>query len=398
MVKRETDVLVIGAGPVGLFAALSLVERGLEVQIVDKDWRGATHSYALALHPQSLRMLDDYGAVDALLERGYKVERLAVYRGDERVGELDFTALGGPFPFLLVAPQSALEHSLEQRLKDRKVKVAWNHQALSVQQNGEGVAAKIGRMEKYSTGYPVAHTEWMVAREYTTKASFAIGADGYHSFVRKGLASDFEHVGSAECFSVYEFPSPIEFGSEARVVFHKDSTNVVWPLSEERGRWSFQVQEDAPAAPTLEALHELIRTRAPWFSSRVGELSWHTNALFERRLARDFGSEHIWLAGDAAHITGPVGGQSMNVGLLEAHDLAERFSAIHKGAARTETLAGYAEQRRAEWSQLLGLAGGPQATGAAPEWARELAPRLLPCIPASGEDLRKLLEQIGLTI
>ena len=133
MVKRETDVLIVGAGPVGMFAALSLVERGLDVQVVDKDWRGTTHSYALALHPQSLRLLDEHGAAGELLERGYKVERLAIYKDDERVGELDFTKLGGTFPFLLVAPQSVLEHSLEKCLEQHKVKVLWNHQALRFQ-------------------------------------------------------------------------------------------------------------------------------------------------------------------------------------------------------------------------------------------------------------------------
>jgi 2-polyprenyl-6-methoxyphenol hydroxylase-like FAD-dependent oxidoreductase len=396
-VKRETDVLVIGAGPVGMFAALNLVERGLDVQIVDKDWRGSAHSYALALHPDSLRLLAGCGAAAALLEQAYKVEQIAVYRGDERVGALDFTSLGGSYPFLLIAPQSALEHALEQQLKERKVPVLWNHQALTVRQDGKGVAAKIGRMEKYSTGYPVARTEWMIAKEYETRAAFLVGADGYHSFVRKNLPVEYEHVGPAEAFSVYEFPSPIEFPHEGRVVFHDESTNVLWPLGRERLRWSFQVDEKQPAAPTPQALRELIRARAPWYRTQAGEITWHTTALFERRLVDRFGQERVWLAGDAAHTTGPVGGQSMNVGLREAHDLAERFSSILKSGGSFDLLAGYQSERRAEWSRLLGLGEAMQATSAAPGWARELAARILPCVPAAGEDLRTLLEQIGLT-
>jgi len=398
MVKRETDVLVIGGGPVGLFAALSLVERGLDVQILDKDWRGAAHSYALALHPRSLRLLDEYGLAEPLLEAGHKVERVGFYKGAERVGELDVTTLAGRFPFVLVVPQNVLEHTIEERLQQRKVKVAWNHQAMSLEQDGQGVVAKIGRMEKYSTGYPIAHTEWLMAKEYETRASYLIGADGYHSFVRKSLGADYEHVGPAEHFSVFECHLPIDFADEVRVILDDSGTNVVWPLDERRGRFSFQTDAKLPAEPTIEAVQELIRTRAPWFAPALEEIGWHTNVLFERRLAQSFGSLRIWLAGDAAHATGPVGGQSMNVGLREAYDLAECCSSALNRGASPDVFREYAKQRRDEWSRLLGLSGTLQATGTAQEWARSMASRILPCVPASGDELEQLLGQIGLTV
>jgi 2-polyprenyl-6-methoxyphenol hydroxylase-like FAD-dependent oxidoreductase len=398
MLERETEVLVVGAGPVGLFTALSLVERGRDVVVIDKDWRGAAHSYALALHPHSLRLLDDYGAAGPLLEQGHKIDRVVVYRGAERAGVLEVSQLGGPFPFVLVVPQSALERVLQERLAQRRVKVLWNHQLMGFDAAAGAIRARIARMEKYSTGYPIAHTEWMVAKEHVLEAEHIVGADGYQSFVRERLGAGFDHVGAAACFSVYEFPSPVELGSEVSVVLQPDSTNVLWPLGKQRGRFSFQVDEKKPAADTTEALQALVGERAPWFEARIASIDWHTNALFERRLVQRFVGERVWLAGDAAHITGPVGSQSMNVGLREAHDLAERISSIHEGGGANELLAGYATERREEWSMLLGLTGGLQLTGAAPDWARTLAPRLLPCIPASGEDLRRLLEPIGLRL
>jgi 2-polyprenyl-6-methoxyphenol hydroxylase-like FAD-dependent oxidoreductase len=395
-VQRKSDVLIIGAGPVGLFAALNLAERGLDVQVVDKDWRGAAHSYALALHPDTLRLLDSLGVADDLLGQGYRVERMALYQGQERVGQFDFAALDKRFPFLLIAAQSALEQALSARLVEKKVKVLWNHQAMSIEQDGDGVTAKIGRMEKYSTGYPVAHTEWMVAKEYTTRASFLIGADGYASFVRRGLDIEFEDHGAAQAFSVYEFPLINELPHEARVVFHPDSANVVWPLDDDRNRWSFQVDAKNPAQPTLEDLDRLIGERAPWYGSRPSRIGWHTTVLFERRLASSFGRGRIWLAGDAAHITGPVGGHSMNVGLREVRDLAECFSSILSGDGSLAALAGYDEERRKEWSVLLGLGSGLASSKETPAWATDLAARILPCVPASGDDLTKLLGQIGL--
>jgi 2-polyprenyl-6-methoxyphenol hydroxylase-like FAD-dependent oxidoreductase len=251
-------------------------------------------------------------------------------------------------------------------------------------------------MEKYSMGYPVARTEWMVTKETDVRSDFLVGADGYHSFVRKTAESRFEHLGDAQAFAVFEIPCPVDFRDEARVLFHEGTTNVVWPLGENRARWSFEVDREAPPEPNLETLHEMLRTRAPWFEHEVEELYWSTTALFERRLVDRFGQGRIWLAGDAAHITGPVGAQSMNVGLREAHDLAGRLSDLLEKGGSPESLKEFDKERQSEWRKLLGVSPGMQPPADAPGWAREHAARILPCIPASGGDMDTLLEQIGL--
>jgi 2-polyprenyl-6-methoxyphenol hydroxylase-like FAD-dependent oxidoreductase len=394
--KRETDVLVVGAGPVGLFAALSLAERGIAVEVIDKEWHGSAHSYALALHPGTLRMLDEVGAADELLATGHRVERVAFYEGDTRAGALEISELGAPHPFVLVVPQSALERALEKALKQRKVKVFWNHQCLAMSQDGSGVSARVARMEKYSMGYPVAHTEWMVAKEYDVRSRFLIGADGYHSSTRKNLGSRYEHKGEAEAFSVYEFQAEIDSQDEVRVVFHDGRLNVVWPLHGKRARWSFQVERDSPAPPTLDGLREMIRSRAPWFDSEIEELHWTATVVFERRLVDRFGRDHVWLAGDAAHITGPVGAQSMNVGLRESYGLAERFSAVVKGEAQTEAMRSFEDERQSEWSRLLGGADVLRTSANTPAWAAKYAGHIVPCVPASGPDLQLALRQIDL--
>src|SRR5512134_589408 len=142
VLQGETQVLVIGAGPVGQFVALSLAQRGLKVDVLDEQWRGSVHSYALALHPLSLSLLDECGAADELIRAGERIDRVAFYRGRDRVGEVDFSRLDGPFPFVLVVPQSSLEQALEQQLRQSKVRVWWNHQALSIEQDGARVVAR----------------------------------------------------------------------------------------------------------------------------------------------------------------------------------------------------------------------------------------------------------------
>lgn len=394
--RRECDVLVIGAGPVGLFTALSLAERDLDVQIIDTEWRGSMHSYALALHPGSLRLLDEYAAADELLEGGHRVEHLGFYDHDDRVGEIRYSELPGAFPFTLSVAQSSIERALEARLAEAGVSVLWNHRALHVEEQPDNLCVTVGRIERYSTGYPVARTERFVASEHTVHTAFLVGADGYHSTVRDTLDTEFKKYPGTQAFEVFEFQRATGFHHEARVVLRDDSVNAVWPLSAQRVRWNFQVDaEDSPPLD-VETASKLIRERAPWFGTQIDRIQWTATAIFEHRLAESFGRNRIWLAGDSAHIAGPIGAQSMNVGLREGHDLAQRISSIQKGAASLDLLEAYGAERRAEWRGLLGLEHPLEASKQAAPWARLLAPRLLPCIAASSEDLRRLLGQVGL--
>ena len=396
--KRDCQVLVTGAGPVGLFAALSLAERGIDVQIIDKEWRGSSHSYALALHPEALRLLDAVGAAKDLVDQGRQVMSLGFYLGDDRVGALDLTGQDEAFPYLLVAPQSSLEQALEAQLKKRGVSIQWNHQTLSLKSDDNGVATKVALMEKYTTGYPVTHTEWGIAKVIDVQADYVVGADGYHSIVRKGIGSRYEHLGDAETFTVFEFPCTEDPGNEVKAVFRKDSNNVLWPLGGNRARWSFQIDPDSPPEPTLKTLNELVRTRAPWYESRIEEIYWNTLVMFERRMAEPFGEGRVLLAGDSGHITGPVGAQSMNVGIREAQDVAARIESIVDQGKSPDLLKSYASERTAEWKKLLDPGDSLRARSGAPEWARENAKRILPCVPASGPALAQLLGQVGLEL
>lgn len=106
----------------------------------------------------------------------------------------------------------------------------------------------------------------------------------------------------------------------------------------------------------------------------------------------------MWLAGDAAHVTSPLGGQSMNLGLIEAYGFVEQMALCARGKARPEALEAHALARQREWHKLLGFHVKLELSGAAPQWLGSLARRIPPVLPASGDDLRSLLEQLGLSI
>jgi 2-polyprenyl-6-methoxyphenol hydroxylase-like FAD-dependent oxidoreductase len=397
--KRETDVVVVGAGPVGLCAALGLAERGIGVEIVDRDWIGSAHSYALALHPGTLELLEESGVAHQLLEEGRRIERIELYEGQVRMASLELARLGGRYPFALVLPQSKLERDLEGALAARGVKVLWNHQVLGLEDRGEQVEVELGRMDRVSLGYPVARTEWVIDKRFRTAARYVVGADGYDSFTRRHLGARYEELGGAQSFSVWEFQSAAPLPEEMRLVFHEGTTSVLWPMRDGRGRWSFEIARDrAQDRQRPPDLAELVRSRAPWFAPVPREVYWSTTTHFERRLAEPFGRGRIWLAGDAAHVTSPVGAQSMNVGLREASELAARLAAILEGRGSAELLGQYDAERRAEWRTLLGVEGELRAVAGGSEWARASGPRLVSCLPTSGSSLAGLLRQVGLEL
>jgi len=413
----EPEVLIIGAGPVGLFTGLLLADRGIRVEIVDQERRPAARSYALALHAATLRLLAEVGFAADLLERSQRVETLAFYEGAERCAALDLSALSSgsaESPCVAVLPQQLLESALESRLEAAGGRVLWNHRVAELALGGGAAVAGVERVERLdrTEDSPVAVTE-----RYVVRPRHVIGADGHGSIVRKALHVSWVEMSPAELFAVFEMTVDRPLGTEVRVTLDKGGSSVLWPLGPHRARWSFQIDgwegfeesrhksrrfpqvADEPFPYLIrERLTELIAARAPWLTAEIGEILWSMVVSFEHRLAGRFGRENAWLAGDAAHLASPVGAQSMNVGLREAWDLARDLDWVLRDDYPFEVLERNAAKHRHEWRRLLGAGGQPQPGPATSAWVRKHAARLIPCIPASGDDLDHLLKQIGLEL
>ena len=145
-------------------------------------------------------------------------------------------------------------------------------------------------------------------------------------------------------------------------------------------------------------VQQVAKQRAPWFSAGVKAITWCTEVVFEHRVARQFGRERCWLAGDAAHQTGPVGVQSMNVGMAEAATLAGALRKILRDQAALNLLETCNREWQDEWRRLLGLTGGLKPGSETSPWVRERRARILSCLPASHEDLARLAGQMGLDL
>jgi 2-polyprenyl-6-methoxyphenol hydroxylase-like FAD-dependent oxidoreductase len=415
--RQDPEVLVVGAGPVGLFAGLALAEHGVRVQVIDKMSRTGVHSYALALHGRVLRLLKPFGLLDKVLAQAYSLRTIGLFDQQTRQAELALPADEGGIPALVVLPQDAFERVLAEALAARGVEVKWNHAVSQLVSHQDHAAVTIDKLVQESVGYAVAHTEWMVAKSVCAEVPFVIGADGHRSAVRRELDIEFAEAGEAQDYTVFEFETDADLEQQLRLIIGDRTADVLWPLPGGACRWSSQLPDStAPAAArrrdrlgvmigsaqypamTVEDLKTLIAERAPWFRGSMTRLDWQIVVRFERRLARTFGKQRVWLAGDAGHMTGPVGLQSMNVGLREAADLTEIIAGILRQGQPADRLQTYNQQRLAEWQQLLGLDGGLKSDSGTDPWIRQCSSRLLPCLPATGSELANLLQPLGLRL
>jgi len=428
--EKPAEVLIAGAGPVGLFTALSLARRGVAVRVVDTGVWACTHSYALALHPQTLPLFQELGLLDEIRAHCYPVRNVALADASGPHARLALDSVNAE-EYLAVLRQDALEALLEQALAGHGVHVEWRHELSGLEPGPDCVRAGIDRYEKESRGYVVAHTEWVVAGSATSEVQYVVGADGYSSRVRRALNYDFPEVGPAQYFAVFEFSTDADLKHEMSIVFGDGTADVLWPLLGGDFRWSFLLPGHSDPSvegiknvlessgfghfPTErikdrvfrsegahdellsdENLQKLISGRAPWFQAKINSIKWRSVVRFERRMASGFGQGRLWLAGDSAHLTGPVGVQSMNAGLAEARDLAFVLASILRDGASHALLDAYNQRSLETWKQLHGQQGALKAGPTAQPWVATHAAELLSCLPATGPRLNIMAAQLGL--
>lgn len=427
--EMKPEVLVVGAGPVGLFTALSLARRNVGVRIIDTGVWACTHSYALAVHPQALDLFAGLGLRERILAESYPVRRIAFCDRDGTRVALDVGDAAHP---LAVVRQDTLENLLEEELEKLGVRVGWRHEAASVAQQQDHARVTVQKFEKESRGYIVAHTEWVVARTWELEPQFVVGADGYNSRVRRTLDADFPETAPAQYFAVFEFRTDADLQHTVRIALDGGTASVLWPLPGGAARWSFELPGYTPSSPDpVEALRkagfgdfpaerqkdrvllshgldlpvldeahlrDYLRERAPWFTGSIEKLTWRIVVRFEHRLARRFGAGRLWLAGDAAHLTGPAGVHSMNLGFWEGADLATRIESVLRGGAAPDTLASYDARWQQVWRQLHGLERAPVPGRQTDPWVSQRAAQILASLPAWGVAYEDMASRLGLTV
>ena len=415
--KKKPEVLIVGAGPVGLTCALELTKNNIDVQIIDKEWQRAGHSYALALHAKSLKLFEHLGLLDKIFEHSYKVRTVGIYDDKEQKAQLKIADLEEDYSFVTVIQQNLLEKVLEDALLERGVKVMWHHRLAHMDPAENHTDVIIDKLMTDTLGYIISRTEQVVTKSIREEIPFIIGADGHYSFVRRSLDINYDSVGETKHFAVFEFKTDADLDHQMCISLAEGTANALWPLPDGFCRWSFQVLDteashesrikeryevqigpgDNPEL-TQEYLENLLNKRAPWFKGSIENIRWRHMVRFEQRLADSYGRFNCWLTGDATHMTSPVGIQGMNGSFLEARQLTAAVVRILKENGDRQLLTDYNNKWLPEWRFMLGIDGGPKAKPSTDPWIAKHRKTLLASLPAFGDDLAVLMKQIGLKI
>jgi 2-polyprenyl-6-methoxyphenol hydroxylase-like FAD-dependent oxidoreductase len=353
MTVKQTQVLIAGSGPTGLFAALLLNHCGITVRIIDKGTQQAHESRAFALQARSLELLQSIGLADKFLQKGLLAAGMQLYVDSKQRAELNITDINTntPYSFILMLPQSQIEEILLAELKNRGVEVEHNTQLVTFTQEKNSVTSILTKNN---------------TQPETFKTDYLIGADGAHSTVRTVLGFPFEGSAYPQNFMLAdgEIDWPLDY-TYVKIFMRGTNLGIFMPLKGKLGRLivinpnAHKIADSAAAKNATNAepatLEEIVSAfeAATGFPVKVTNPIWMTRYRIHHRAVTQYREGRVFLAGDAAHIHSPIGGQGMNTGLQDVANLAWKLSIACKTKNASSLLDTYNSERWPIGQKLL---------------------------------------------
>ncbi|MDA7949230.1 MAG: FAD-dependent monooxygenase [Hyphomicrobiaceae bacterium] len=340
----KTPILIIGAGPTGLMLSAQLHRYGAPHVIVDlKD--GITElSKALGVQARTLEQYRQLGIADAALSEGFIARNVRfVVKGRTRA-QIQFGEIGGdlsPYPYLFILEQSRNEALLHDYISARGGKVQWSSEVVDLKKHDAGYTGTIRRGD---------------GREEAFECRYLIGCGGAHSAVRHLLEMPFKGETNEQLFFVADMNIELEMEKQGLLLaINKKEFLAFFPMS---GENQYRVIGILP--PTVEDPHdfpfEVLKTHVDEvldIPAQITGHSWYSGYRVHHRIVDTFRNGNAFLAGDAAHIHSPAGGQGMNTGLGDAVNLGWKLAAVVNGWYDEKILDSYNEERRPFGVQLV---------------------------------------------
>lgn len=344
--STNVPALVVGAGPVGMTLAADLTRQGIECRIIDKSPEPTDKSKALVVWPRSMEVLADLGCAPGFLTTGGWLDGVHIYAGRKRVMEASFEPADSRYTKPLLLPQSETERLLREHLQRRGVEIERPVELMRLLDHGDRVEANL----RHADG-----------REETVVCDWLLGCDGAHSAVRKQLGIEFTGEFEPNDWALVDcqIRGPIH---HSRVVTYWHSSGILafFPFGDGRFRIIMDMGKASdsgrPATPTLEQVQEAVNRRGPQ-GLTLYDAVWLSGFRIHERKVANYRKGRCFLAGDAAHIHSPAGGQGMNTGMQDAYNLAWKLAAVHLSGANPSLLDSYSAERSAVGEMVLANAG-----------------------------------------
>ncbi|MEE1751877.1 FAD-dependent monooxygenase [Streptomyces sp. SP18CS02] len=401
----EFDVIVVGAGPTGLLLAGDLAAAGAKVALIERRPRAISNlTRAFAVHARTLELLDARGLADELLKTGSRVSRVRLFGALS----LDLSRLRSRFPFLLITPQYEVERLLERRALESGVEFRHGTELRGLSQDGDSVTADLaptagdgsgtGSATGADTGADTGGGAGGGAAPGATtlRARFLVGADGVRSAVRRSVGLPFPGSSVISSIVLADVRLAEEPDDLFTVAGSGDSFAFVAPFGDGWYRamgWNRRRQVPDSEPVVLDELREIVRT-VHGTDFGMHDVRWISRFHSDERQVPAYRSGRVFLAGDAAHVHSPAGGQGMNTGLQDAANLSWKLGSVLRGeAAEPEALLdSYHSERHPVGKTVLRSSGAiirlAMAHTPLQRAARATAARLLNTVrPASAKAL-----------
>ena len=328
--NTDTEVLIVGAGPVGLFLANECARRGLRWRLIETRSGQSEHSKALAIFPRTLEIFDMAGIAAPFLEVANRVTSVAVMAPHRPLARLQFEPDGTPYSFVAMVPQDVTEKMLVEELRQKGGAVEYDTTFVSAAEHDGLVSAILERS----------------GQQFEVTALFVVGCDGAHSPVRHLLNLPFEGAQYAATFLLADVDTnQVLRGDEMHLCPSEFGPLAIFPMSTTRRRIVATVDQTEGDVPSLEFVRKVVAQRAPAGFEALS-LRWSSYFRIHHRHVSQLRVGKIFIAGDAAHIHSPFGGQGMNTGLQDVWNLVWKLHLAVRGRGSEQLLDSYTAERR----------------------------------------------------